>query len=145
MLTRAFRELVHNEPEDEPEGEYTPKRTTLLPVKSPIERHDRTALAELKKIIRSLTYGEMMEACGAMTDQPDYKATSNRDELAAMLHKYARKAALSELRKIIPSLTYGEMMEACGAMTDQPDYKAPSNRDELAAMLHKYACEGRLS
>ena len=95
MLTRAFRELVHNEPEDEPEGEYTPKRTTLLPVKSPIERHDRTALAELKKIIRSLTYGEMMEACGAMTDEPDYKAPSNRDELAAMLHKYAREGRLS--------------------------------------------------
>jgi hypothetical protein len=95
LLTRAVRELVHNEPEDEPEGEYTPKRTTFLPVKSPVERHDRTALAELKKIIRSLTYGEMMEACGAMTDEPDYKAPSNRDELAAMLHKYACEGRLS--------------------------------------------------
>ena len=95
LLTRAVRELVHNEPEDEPEGEYKPKRTTFLPVKSPVERHDRTALAELKTIIRSLTYGEMMEACGAMTDEPDYKAPSNRDELAAMLHKYACEGRLS--------------------------------------------------
>ena len=94
-LTRAVRELVHNEPEDEPEGEYKPKRTTFLPVKSPVERHDRTALSELKKIIRSVTYGEMMEACGAMTDEPDYKAPSNRDELAAMLHKYACEGRLS--------------------------------------------------
>ena len=86
---------MHNEPEVEPEGEYKPKRTTFLPVKSPVERHDRTALSELKKIIRSLTYGEMMEACGAMTDEPDYKAPSNRDELAAMLHKYAREGRLS--------------------------------------------------
>ena len=94
LLTRADRELVLNEPEDEPEGEYAPKRTTFLPIKSPVERHDRTALAELKKIIRSLTYGEMMEACGAMTDEPDYKAPSNRDELAAMLHKYACEGRL---------------------------------------------------
>ena len=94
LLTRADRELVLNEPEDEPEGEYVPKRTTFLPVKSPVERHDRTALSELKKIIRSLTYGEMMEACGAMTDEPDYKAPSNRDDLAAMLHKYACKGGL---------------------------------------------------
>ena len=48
-LTRAVRELVHNEPEDEPEGG---------------------------------------------TDEPDYKAPSNRDELAAMLHKYASKGGL---------------------------------------------------
>jgi hypothetical protein len=89
LLTRADRERVLNEPEDEPEGEYATKRTTYLPVKSAVERYDRTALAELKKIIRSLTYGEMMEACGAMTDEPDYKAPPNRDELAAMLHKYA--------------------------------------------------------
>ena len=93
-MNELLRELVHNEPEDEPEGEYAPKRTTFLPVKSPVERHDRTALSELKKIIRSLTYGEMMEACGAMTDEPDYKAPSNRDELAAMLHKYACKSGL---------------------------------------------------
>jgi hypothetical protein len=66
-----------------------------LPAKFPVERHDRTSLAELKKIIRSLTYGEMMEACGAMTDEPDYKAPSNRDELAAMLHKYACEGRLS--------------------------------------------------
>ena len=95
LLTRADRERVLNEPEDEPEGEYATKRTTYLPVRSPVERHDRTALAELKKIIRSLTYGEMMEACGAMTDEPDYKAPSNRDELAAMLHKYACEGRLS--------------------------------------------------
>jgi hypothetical protein len=94
LLTRADRERVLNEPEDEPEGAYAPKRTTFLPGKFPVERHDRTALAELKKIIRSLTYGEMMEACGAMTDEPDYKAPSNRDELAAMLHKYASKGGL---------------------------------------------------
>jgi hypothetical protein len=94
QLTRAVRELVLNEPEDEPEDEYTPKRTTFLPVNSPVERHGRTTLSELKKIIRSLTYGEMMEACGAMTDEPDYKAPSNRDELAAMLHKYACKGGL---------------------------------------------------
>jgi hypothetical protein len=91
LLTRAARELVENWGEGETEDEYAPQRSMLVPIKSPGERHDWTPLAELKKIIRSLTYGEMMEACGALTGEPDYKAPSNPYELAAMLHKYACK------------------------------------------------------